>query len=1466
MKQMSIVRSVVAGSACLVCGLAGAEPVDGFMWGPVYYAPFNGLTAQYWENGVVAKDGGVAYFTGTGAPKLSFDTAWTLRGIDFGNTKVNNSAPAVSGGHLTLTGDAFLSGTGRGSNAAGWDLFGIVNSTVSGTGANTLSKRDCGALRVDAAFVNFGTLAACGGWLRTLATSGSLFAANGTTMAVRGGTFDWQPNTAAGASASASMGATTYGRFGGSIAWAKGSGTAATLTLASLTPEDAAGNTLVLEPSGGAATLGGSEKLLVTTPPEQVNGMLDPGIVVREKGVESYPVRFTRYDDANGVVAYPVSAMTDLATATATDVAVVTATNTLSVSKQVAALSIENTANLDIASGVTLTVGDGTHPAGVIVNMQNNKGGDVSHRLQGQGTLAFGTSPGILWMSSPTTPAGGWGGTRRTFLSTRITGSAGVTFASGSRDNGAKTTGIFGLPTGYSAGWTGPTRVSGCLLWVDDVAALPAGDIHVLNGSGLGGTLRLSVVGTLAQNIYLAGRGSFDDSEMALQLANGFTTFDGLVTLTDDAWIGGSNNGKCGIHFRHGVKGPGSLYLANAGTYNFYEPSTYGDLRVMGAGTAINLNKTATFGTGRIWVRAANVRFGLSDVENLVVTNAFRCDSTAPTLALEHSTPTLDTDARFVATVFTNFSSLAISGKVDLGAFQAFGARDTSHPQCQNKDKTTFTAKMAPEKISASRAGAEVLIGTGANGVLAVPLADGAGTLAFTKKGAGTLEMPVGITNAYSGATKVAAGTLRLNDDPFLSQSLVWWLDAAREQDFDKAADGTVTNWHSRAGSANVTFTASGANPVWGAATMNGHPVVKMSDVKAQLKGDKKTWHRTVFVVCRVDEPRNLACLFGASTADYGECGIRINGSAATSPWDLDNIGHYVFNTTGWTRSDGKSGGTCGQGVTHILTTIHDRDNWTANQWWANPTVVPYFTPVLNYYGSSRPFLGDYAEVIAFDRVLSEIEVRRVENYLSEKWKGQTIWTDAQVAAPAVLPAATALEVATDATLDLNGVSVTVASLAGNGTITNSSAKAATLTVTGNAAFTGHVGGPVKLVTGGTAQMNAVVTEGATLAASAGTLATGVHAFTPPTDGLAYWCDAGKSETVLCNASGSVTSWVSRATSSATALVNPGTTMPGASVSKSRPVFNADTAAAMAGRPGVYFANAGRALWADVASPVRTVFIVAMLSANQNNCNGLWGPAGRDCGFRFNSNNTTLEGATSVVRPTASTDRVRMDGLSTFGFGLNTVRVFSARFESTDASFFSAIGLESPTPSRTTTLGAYCGNPGLEGYVGEVIAYDRALSDAEMLQVEGYLANKWQKTAWTAGNPPAETEATFAGGALAVAAGASVTVPNGTRVGPLAGGGTLVGDVTTTGIDVEVKPGGSTDTLTVNGALTLDPESTLTVSGLSYLKNGVFNTFLRATTLTGAFGSTNLAPPYYHRLKGGEGVLYRLKGLTVIVR
>ena len=108
--------------------------------------------------------------------------------------------------------------------------------------------------------------------------------------------------------------------------------------------------------------------------------------------------------------------------------------------------------------------------------------------------------------------------------------------------------------------------------------------------------------------------------------------------------------------------------------------------------------------------------------------------------------------------------------------------------------------------------------------------------------------------------------------------------------------------------------------------------------------------------------------------------------------------------------------------------------------------------------------------------------------------------------------------------------------------------------MTGGGSFTGHVGGKTTLAMGADAAAGAVVTEGATLAATGGTLATGTHALTPPTNGLAYWCDAGLRDTILLDSSNAVTGWVSRVASSSSMLVSTGGSMPNSST-RSKPTY-----------------------------------------------------------------------------------------------------------------------------------------------------------------------------------------------------------------------------------------------------------------------------------------------------------------------
>ena len=493
--------------------------------------------------------------------------------------------------------------------------------------------------------------------------------------------------------------------------------------------------------------------------------------------------------------------------------------------------------------------------------------------------------------------------------------------------------------------------------------------------------------------------------------------------------------------------------------------------------------------------------------------------------------------------------------------------------------------------------------------------------------------------------------------------------------------------------------------------------------------------------------------------------------------------------------------------------------------------------------------------------------MRIVENYLSEKWLNRTIWNDTQTA-PAPLPAGTALTVETGATLDLAGCSATVASLSGNGTITNSSETAATLTVTGGGSFTGHVGGKTTLAMGADSAAGAVVTEGATLAATGGTLATGTHILTPPTNGLAYWCDAGQRDTILLNSSNYVTGWVSRAASSAAMLVNTGT-MPNSN-SRTKPTYSSD---ALGGKPCLSLTG-GNAFWSSANTPVRTMFVVVAANGTQTgNCAGIWGITGIDRGLRFSNNSTSVEGNGGGVRFTGPKDWVSLDGVrkdaNSLPLGSGTVRVIGARMDPanhTEAYFRDELGLGTEGATRATTLGNYSGNPSFVGYVGEVIAYDRALSDNEMKQVENYLIAKWKDASWTEGNPPVESEQGLAGGTLSVASGASATVASGMSVGFLSGAGTLVGDVTADGFDVTVKPDGTTDTLTVNGTVTLDGTAYLRVNNPENLQNGVFGTFLQATGIVGRFADSNLEKPNGWLVTSTRAQVFRSSGTVLIFR
>ena len=128
-----------------------AEPTDGFYWPEGWYHHLDTFQSQlrYWEGNIVPADGGVAYWRGPQAGDIKYGSPVTLRGLDFGNVKVtsggNADHPRILTTGLTLAGDdAFIRGTGRGTSTSGQDRYALVNATVSGTGANTLTIKGPG--------------------------------------------------------------------------------------------------------------------------------------------------------------------------------------------------------------------------------------------------------------------------------------------------------------------------------------------------------------------------------------------------------------------------------------------------------------------------------------------------------------------------------------------------------------------------------------------------------------------------------------------------------------------------------------------------------------------------------------------------------------------------------------------------------------------------------------------------------------------------------------------------------------------------------------------------------------------------------------------------------------------------------------------------------------------------------------------------------------------------------------------------------------------------------------------------------------------------------------------------------------------------------------------------------------------------------------------------------------------------
>ena len=1389
---------------------------------------YSKLTMGVWKDGAEPSDGGTARFVTPGEIKLA-----PTAGLELGAIEVLAGVTAnLTTRGLTMVGDSPYIQIQAGNNAS----FQIDTAVpLSGTGANTLTLKTApgygvGIFNLYDDLPNFslldidsGAIYACRtGAVQTLLTTGS--------VRLSGGSLSYVAAMASAGDASASIATGA----GSTFTFAPGparlrverstNADTATLTVGPIAREGRAAAELA-STTDGDNTLGVTTFIKTTSAPTLVNGFVEPWLVVKGQNNDATEgadhVDFLTYDADKGFV--PATALYDsdfgdpaaVVSKTVNSEAITINSDTQVQGLRIVSIGGQPTLTLN----ATLTAGDGTHPAGVLLNYRG--GGNYPFLLDGTGALDFGTSEGIIWCSPNQTD-----NRRMVQISVPVKGSNGITFAAPTQTAGRAP--IIQPQDDAAAAWTGPLHLRNVRYRAASQARLPSPDVYVYGRGAVRGAQVLFST-TLTNHFHVAGNGLQDTTDKAGAL-NGAGVLNGPITLEHDATFFST-----GTFTANGaIDGNGTLTLRAEGNVESNEfvlaaANTY-DGPTSLVNTKVTLGANGTFGTGPVTVDARSI------------------------VRVASATKTIPNAISGTGKMQLAAATVAATGKNDVGtlAFDGNSAEAVATVSTFTATDTTVAAVNGRGVID----GTAFTVKSDADGEFHAELS---GSASLVKDGTGTLSLCADI--ASSGSVTVHGGTLRMAgrlDAPF-TDSLSFHLDATRGDTFKYADDGTITNWASTVG--NVSFKSAGGvytGPRRLESGWNSLPVVKFeAGCSNRLYSSVAVAPRTLFFVVRPRPDDMITCagLFGQAGTDHN--GVRAATHLDGGKWTWDSGAgtgsHHVFDSNGsFVIDGGKAGYREIAFNTPQVIVAEKSDAATTRDLSFTAGLGGYCNAAYAVYGD-RNLDGDIAEVIAYDRVLTESERKRVENYLGRKWKDGDFYDGVD----SVSLAHATLTLSGDGVLDLAGSDVTVASLSGTGLITNSSARAATLTVSGASTFSGEIRGNVKVSAGG-GTVSAALSDDASLAVS-GNTTLGVYNYQPPAQGLLWWMDAADASTITTNVEGKVTRWNSRGGLDVYF---------GSDGANPVPVYApAGHANAMGNKPGIWYNGVGKMrLKSSGSKSVKTTFLVWNATADgvaKATAAGVYGYRDVDAGIRYWSGLGIQYCHT--CSPFSNVDYCYVDGnkLQNGTYGTSG----AAAVPADKVHVLSAVaGAGRSAPERTYVFGAYHSNSGdnarcFIGWICEAIAYDRCLSEAERRQVEDYLIAKWKGAG-------AITPNTAVGGSVTVAENATLTVAGGAPldVGTISGGGAIAGDVNANGFEVTVKPNGAVDKLTVAGTLALSADAFLQVNNSDYLLNNNFVTFLEATGVVGTFAGSNLTEPCGWSLRNGCGQVYRVRGFLLIFR
>ncbi len=316
------------------------------------------------------------------------------------------------------------------------------------------------------------------------------------------------------------------------------------------------------------------------------------------------------------------------------------------------------------------------------------------------------------------------------------------------------------------------------------------------------------------------------------------------------------------------------------------------------------------------------------------------------------------------------------------------------------------------------------------------------GDVNLVKRGPG--ELILFGNNSYNGDCIIEAGTVRLgsiNDIP----GVIFDFDASSAGTVQTNAEGVVIRWtdsNARKSldddSGILSLVPVDGTPRPTTYCFGGRSAVRMateavaSCFQLNCPNQAMVQPDALLFVCHHDVATDSARLWARHNGESGSV-----GSLIAAPRSIQ------FSTEGSEGRrhifvDGKQGQTQDEMflrdmlvcVTNVAARVPLADQPTQRQFIGGRMNAPIYT-----------YVGSIGEAIALDHAPSAVELSAIQAYLMNKWSVTTI--DGVSAAYEPLPRTASLRLSAQATLDLGGLAVTVASFVGSGTVTNGTLKTA---------------------------------------------------------------------------------------------------------------------------------------------------------------------------------------------------------------------------------------------------------------------------------------------------------------------------------------------------------------------------------------------------------------------------------------